>query len=254
MVAITVIRLNLRAGTVQHNSTRQIRSSLSQMRKNPLLPSAKSITPIWLVKSRLLNCHGNHRKFKALSKLLLAMWAMYTTSASTNMVGLWPKQPLCALQKRLALSLTLSRRRTTMGKSTHSKTQREVELRVALIRQLKIRWVLLMKSMSVELGRQSLTMPVRNTCSRTSTTWWAGQSRSTHLTIPTLSNKKAVASSATTRLLTTTSRSLSLLTALGTLMLHIKVTVMDTVATVTAKLTTEVLYDGRDKLANEVTH
>ena len=71
------------------------------------------------------------------------------------------------------------------------------------------------------------------------------------MTMKALRLKKAVASSATTRLLTTTSRSLSVLTAHGTLILHIKVTVMDTV---TAKLTTEVLYDGKDKIANEVTH
>ena len=88
--AITLaIQLNLKAGTVYINSIRRPKSSLSPMRKNPLLASAKSPMDSNLsqVISRLLNSQRSQRKLQALSWDLIAASqnrAPKSFGASTN--------------------------------------------------------------------------------------------------------------------------------------------------------------------------
>ena len=141
-----------------------------------------------------------------------------------------------------------------MDKPTHSKIQREAELRAVLL--MNVRLMTVMIPIVVILARQT-QRTVRNTFYRTSVTCLAGQSRHTR-SIQTLALRKfwAVAPSAETRLLTTTSHILPLITAHGTLILHCAVTVTATAtkSTVMDMATTEAKFDLRDQLANEVTH
>ena len=145
-----------------------------------------------------------------------------------------------------------------MDKPTHSKIQREAELRAVLL--MNVRLMTVMIPIVVILARQT-QRTVRNTFYRTSVTCLAGQSRHTR-SIQTLALRKfwAVAPSAETRLLTTTSHILPLITAHGTLILHCAVTVTATAtakatkSTVMDMATTEANFDPRDQLANEVTH
>ena len=144
-----------------------------------------------------------------------------------------------------------------MDKPTHSKIQREAELRSVLLMNARLMTVMI--PIVVILARQT-QRTVRNTFYRTSVTCLAGQSRHTR-SMQTLALRKfwAVAPSVETRLLTTTSHILPLITAHGTLILPCAVTA--TAATATAfkstvmdMATTEVMFDPRDRLANEVTH
>ena len=158
-----------------------------------------------------------------------------------------------------------------MDKPTHSKIQREAELRVVPL--MSVRLMTVMIPIVVILARQT-QRTVRNTFYRTSMTCLAGQSRHTRsIQTPALRKFWAVAPSAETRLLTTTSHILPLITAHGTLILHCAVmamatatatatatksTVMDMAtaskSTIMGMATTEVKFDPRDQLANEVTH
>ena len=145
------------------------------MPKNPLSPSVELTIWWWSATSRLLNYHGSRLKSRVISLQRVLQRAMIFFSASTSLEG--SKIPLlirCVLQQKQAPSSTLSMRRTIMGVQTHSRTQREVELKCALSSKLLIQMTPLQWSTSVGSVKPTLRM-ARNTCSRTSTIWLADQ-------------------------------------------------------------------------------
>ena len=143
-----------------------------------------------------------------------------------------------------------------MGKPTHSKIQREAGLRNVLLRELRIRlMVLVFSPINVQLARQT-QMTVRNIFYRTSETCLAGQSPHTcsMRTTTTLKLCSAVAQSPSMKLQTTTSQNLPFITAHGTLIIHNAVTATTSLTTVKDMATTEVMFDPRNQIENEETH
>ena len=136
-----------------------------------------------------------------------------------------------------------------MGIPSHTKTHREVELSIAHLLEMQT-------PKTAYLARQSPTTKVRDTCCRTLKTWSAGQSqRSRPMPQQTLRLSSAVASSASMRLLLTTSqRNMYITTHIATHHITVTATASNTMVMAMAMPTTENMLDRRDQLANEVTH